>query len=79
MDDATDLRNFKPRLIRLAIATAIGAVLTFFTIQAMVNSGRGPNSDPVGSSEVGVLAIAIFVITTMMSYGIVSKRPRRQA
>jgi hypothetical protein len=77
MDDATDLRNFGPRLIRLAISAAISAVFTWFVIQAMVSSGRGPNADPISSASVGVLAIAVFVIVTMMSYGIVSKHARR--
>lgn len=76
MDGSTDLRNFRPRLIRLGIAAAIGAVLTWFTMQAMVSSGRGPSSDPVSSSSVGVLGIAIFVISTMAAYSILSRKPR---
>ncbi|MBL0215831.1 MAG: hypothetical protein IPQ07_18365 [Myxococcales bacterium] len=76
MDGSTDLRNFRPRLIRLALSAAIGAVLTWFTMHAMVSSGRGPSSDPVSSSSVGVLAIAIFVMSTMATYTIVSRRPR---
>lgn len=78
MDATTDLRNFRPRLIRLGVAAAISAVLTWFTMQAMVSSGRGPSSDPVSSSSVGVLGIAIFVIVTMATYSIVSRRPRHQ-
>jgi hypothetical protein len=74
--DETDLRNFRPRLIRLAIAAAVGAVLTYFTVHAMASSGRGPNADAISSSSVGVLAIAIWVITTMGSYSILSRRPR---
>lgn len=77
MDDPTDLRNFRPRLIRLGISAAISAVFTWFMIQAMVSSGRGPSADPISSSSVGVLAIAVFVILTMASYGIVSKHARR--
>jgi hypothetical protein len=41
----TDLRNTKARLGRLALAAACGAVLTFFTLEAMLSSGRGPNHD----------------------------------
>ena len=77
MDAQVDLRNFRPRLIRLGIAAAVGAVLTWFTMHAMVSSGRGPSSDPVSSSSVGVLGIAIFVITTMGAYSIVSRRSRK--
>ncbi len=72
----TDLRNFKPRLIRLAIASAIAAVMTYFTVQAMVSSGRGPSSDPISGSSVGVLSIAIFVITTLASYSVISRKRR---
>ena len=72
----TDLRNFKPRLVRLAIAAVIGAVLTYFTIHAMVSSGRGPSTDPISSSSVGVLSIAIFAITTLMSYSVISRKRR---
>lgn len=74
MDADTDLRNFRPRLIRLAIASAISAVLTWFTVQAMVSSGRGPSADPISGSSVGVLTIAIFVITTLGAYSIVSRK-----
>jgi len=74
--DETDLRNFRPRLIKLAIAAAIGAVLTYFTVHAMTHSGRGPSSDPISGSSVGVLAIAIWVISSMASYSILSRRPR---
>ena len=74
MDPPTDLRNTKARLIRLAIAAVIGGVLTWFTIQAMRSSGPAPNSDPVGSGMVPMLAIAIFVVTTACSHAILSRR-----
>lgn len=76
MDADTDLRNFKPRLIRLAISAVIAVVLTWFTMHAMVTSGRGPSSDPVSGSSVGVLSIAIFVMTTLATYSIVSRKRR---
>lgn len=72
--DATDLRNTKARLVRLAIAVAIGAVLTFFTMKAMTSSGPAANKDPVGASEVPLLAIFIFVVTTAFSHAILARR-----
>jgi len=69
-----DLRNTRVRLIRFAIACVIGAVLTFFTIKAMLSSGRGPNHDPIGGSLVWLLAIAIFVVTTMVALNVISKK-----
>jgi hypothetical protein len=75
----TDLRNTKARLIKLAIAVVIGAVLTWFTMRAMMSSGPSAPSakrDPVGASEVPLLAIFIFVVTTAFSHVILSKRRR---
>lgn len=75
MDDApTDLRNTRGRLIKLAIAAAIGGVLTFFTLLAMMSSGRGPNHDPVGASIMPLLGVFIFVLTTAAAHRIVSKK-----
>jgi hypothetical protein len=72
-----DLRNTKARLLRLAMAAACGAVFTFFTLEAMLSSGRGPNHDPVGASIAPLLAIFIFVVTTGFSHSILSRRRRR--
>lgn len=74
MDGSTDLHNYRPRLIRLAIAAAIGAVFTFFSMKAMTSSGRGPNEDPVGSGSVTMLAVFMFVITTAFALKIISRK-----
>jgi hypothetical protein len=73
MDDATDLRNTRGRLIKLAIAAVIGGVLTFFTMLAMTSTGKG-NPDPVGASIMPLLGVAIFVVTTGFAHRIVSKK-----
>lgn len=78
-DPATDLHAYRPRLIRLAIATGIGAVITLLAMLAIdASAGRGPNQDPVGLSSVVFLAIAIFVVTTAAAHGIIGalRRPR---
>src|SRR5262245_8189013 len=49
MDGEFDLRDTRGRLKKLALAALIGAVLTFFTVRAMMSSGHG-NHDPVGAS-----------------------------
>ncbi len=74
--DATnvDIRNTRARLVKLGIAALIGAVLTFFTVTSIVSDGRGPNTDPIGASSVGLLAIAIFVVTTMFAHKFISKK-----
>ncbi len=75
-DMDTDLRNTKARLVKIAIAALIGAVFTWFAMKSISSSGRGPNRDPVGSSEVPLLAIAMFVVTTAFSHTILSRRRR---
>ena len=70
----TDIRNTRGRLVKLAIAAAIGGVLTFFTMLAMTSTGRGPNPDPIGSSIMPLLGVVIFVMTTMFSLKIISKK-----
>jgi hypothetical protein len=74
MDDSSmDLRDTRGRLRKLAIAAAIGAVLTFFTVKAMTSSG-GSNHDPVGASIMPLLGIFIFVLTTAFANKILSKK-----
>jgi hypothetical protein len=70
----SDLRNTKPRLVRLALAAVIGAVFTFFMMKALRSSGPGPNHDPVGASIAPLLAIFVFVITTGFSHSILTRR-----
>ena len=70
---AVDLHDYGPRLRRLAIAAVIGLVFTFFSVKAMTTSGRGPNEDPVGMGSVGMLAFAMFVVTTGFAHKILSK------
>jgi hypothetical protein len=74
--DELDLRNTRPRLIRLGTAAVIGAILTFFAIKATMSSGRGPNADPIGQGSVIFLAIAVFVVTTMLSHRVLSRQRR---
>lgn len=77
MDDlgATDLRNTRARLRQLALAAAIAAVLTFFTIRAM--SGPAPNGDPVGASTRPLLAVFVFVVLTAASHAVLARARRR--
>jgi hypothetical protein len=74
MDDSSlDLRNTRGRLKKLALAALIGAVLTFFTVRAMMSTSHG-NSDPVGASIMPLLGVFIFVLTTAFAHKIVSKK-----
>ena len=69
-----DLRNTRARLRKLGIAALRGAAFTFFTMKAIISDGRGPNHDPVGASSVPLLAIFIFVVTTLAAHAILSRR-----
>ena len=60
-----DLRNTRGRLIRLAISASIALAITILAMLGIDASGtRGANSDPIGSSSVGLLAIFMFVLGT---------------
>ncbi len=60
-----DLRNTRGRLIRLTIAATIALAVTVLAMLGIDASGtRGANSDPIGSSSVGLLAIFMFVLGT---------------
>ncbi len=79
MDDSSvDLHNYGPRLRKLAVAAVIGAVMTFFAVKGMTQTGRGPNADPVGTSSVGMVAFAMFIVVTLFAHKIMSKVPARQ-
>lgn len=59
-----DLRDQAARLRRLALAAVIAAVVTAVVMRWINSVSGAPNSDPVGSSTVWLLAIAMFVVTT---------------
>lgn len=69
-----DLRNTRARLAKVGVSALLGAIFTFFTMKAISSDGRGPNHDPIGASTVPLLAIFIFVVTTMAAHAIISKR-----
>ncbi len=69
-----DLRDHRGRLTRLAIAAAIGAIVTMLVLHAI---GPAENPDPVASGSVGMLAIGIFVVTTAVVLGFVTALHRR--
>lgn len=72
-----DLRNTRGRLRRLALAAVIGAVLTFFAMRSIADTGHGQNSDPVGGSLLPLLSIFVFVLTTTFAHKLISKKRAR--
>ena len=74
-----DLRDTRGRLIRLATAVAIGAVITVFAMRWIVSVSDDPNGDPVGGSMVGLVAILVFVLTSVAALGGLVMIQRRRA
>jgi hypothetical protein len=75
--DPVDLRDQRGRLTRLGIAAAIGLAVTVLVMRFIGSVSRPPNSDPVGSSTVPLLAIAVFVVTTAFMTGVLGRFARR--
>ena len=79
MDEGSiDLRDHRGRLVRLAIAVAAGLAITIVSMRWIRSDSVKPNTDPVGGSSVALLAIAIFVVTSMLALSIVTKLARRR-
>jgi uncharacterized membrane protein YdjX (TVP38/TMEM64 family) len=74
-----DLRDRRGRLIRFAIAVAIGMVVTIVAMNLIAMASISPNSDPVGGSSVILLAIGIFVTTSAASLTAISALARKFA
>jgi hypothetical protein len=62
-----DLRDQRGRLVRLVAGVAIGAVATVVVLTAILAASARPNADPVGQSSVGLLAIAVFVVASLLA------------
>jgi hypothetical protein len=75
-DDKVDLHGYGPRLKKIAIAALIGAVLTAVAVEGMMSSGRAPNQDAVGSVSVWMVAIAMFLATTVVAHKLLSRKRR---
>ena len=79
MDDSMlDLRDSRGRLIRLGVAVAIGFAITFVAMHWINNWSRAPNADPVGASELPLLAIGVFVVTTAFVAGVLARVWKRR-
>lgn len=69
MDDrSTDLHDYRGRLIRLALALAVATVVTVYLMRWIRSVSAAPNSDPLGSSMVGFVALLIFAFTAVASH-----------
>lgn len=75
-DPAHDILDRRGRLIRFALATLIGGIITFFALRAMVNSGRGPSQDPIGQAMVVVMGAAMFALTSVLALTVLTRIAR---
>lgn len=62
----TDILDRGGRLKRIGLAMLIGGVATFFMLTSMINSGRGPQDDPIGQTSVVMMGVIMFVLSSAM-------------
>lgn len=74
-----DLRDTRGRLLRLATAVALGALITVLAMAGMRSVSGEPNGDPVGGSMIGFVGLLVFVLTSAAVAGTMSfVRSRRR-
>jgi membrane protein insertase Oxa1/YidC/SpoIIIJ len=70
MGDSTepdqDIFDRGPRLKRIGLAMLIAGVATFFMLRSMINSGKGPQKDPIGQTSVVMMGVMMFVLSAVM-------------
>jgi hypothetical protein len=67
----TDILDRGGRLKRIALATLIGGAFTFVVLSAMINSGRGPQQDPVGQASVVIMGVIMFVLVSSVAHRLI--------
>lgn len=77
MDDL-DLRDTRGRLRRLLLAASFALLVTTLVMRWINSVSDAPNSDPVGASTQPLLAIGMFVMTTLVSHTAIVKLSRRR-
>lgn len=69
----TDILDRSGRLKRIGLAMLIGGVATFFMLSTMINSGRGPQQDPIGQTSVVMMGVVMFVLSSSMCAKLISR------
>jgi hypothetical protein len=77
MDPSIDLRDHRGRLIRFAIAVAIGLGATMFLLHEIRSVAAPPNADPISGSSVALLAVGLFVVISAVSLTAITTLARR--
>ena len=71
-----DIRDRRGRLRRLLIAATIGGAITAAGLYGILAVAVEPNKDPVAGASVVMLGIAMFVVATAVTLGIIGRLPR---
>jgi hypothetical protein len=69
----TDILDRSGRLKRIGLAMLIGGTATFFMLYSMINSGAGPQKDPIGQTSVVMMGVIMFVLSSAMSLKFISR------
>lgn len=78
MDDASiDLLDRRGRLRRLAIASAIGLLITMVVVQGIASVASVASDDPIGKMSVVVCAVGVFLVATSFAHLVISRIARR--
>jgi len=79
MNDSIDLLDRRGRLRRLALASALGLVVTVLVIQLIASVATVSAKDPIGQSSVVVCAIGVFLVATSAAHMVIERVVRRFA
>jgi hypothetical protein len=70
----TDILDRGGRLRRICLAMLIGGVATFLVLYMMVNSGRGPEKDPISQASVVIMGIVMFALSSSILTKFIGRR-----
>ncbi len=78
MDESLiDLRDHRGRLTRLIAAIVAGIVIAIVVLAGVRSVAVEPNSDPVSGASVGLLAIGLAVVASLVAHGAITSVAHR--
>ena len=69
----TDILDRGGRLKRIGLAMLVGGAITFVVLSAMINSGRGPQQDPIGQASVVIMGVIMFVLLSSVTHRVITR------
>lgn len=76
-DAAIDLLDRRGRLRRLAVASALGLLVTVLVVQLIASVATVGSDDPIGKMSVVVCAIGVFLVATSFAHLVMARIARR--